>query len=298
MAEEAEELKAKRFSLRDIGLSETLIIAAVPALAYLLTFALKSGYLSFFHIPSDYITFSVAEILIASAVLVSFVGIAFSFGNLLYSVWALLPERIRAGALGDRLKQLLFVIFVYGAIYLLFPDLRSTYLKVGFVIGLAALAALQFILPLCTHRDAGSYLDKLEAADASSRQADREVETLVDRLLTSIDRKLVLGLLLMFALVYLAWGVGRYRAISQESFYVVNTSPEAVVLQTTTDYVICAPFDRVSQEIEPAFQILKNGEDQSLVFRLESVGPLVPWSVAGGPSSTAPPSVTPSGAVP
>lgn len=187
---------------------------------------------------------------------------------------------------------------MYGAIYLLFPDLRSTYLKVGFVIGLAALAALQFILPLCTHRDAGSYLDKLEAADASSRQADREVETLVDRLLTSIDRKLVLGLLLMFALVYLAWGVGRYRAISQESFYVVNTSPEAVVLQTTTDYVICAPFDRVSQEIEPAFQILKNGEDQSLVFRLESVGPLVPWSVAGGPSSTAPPSVTPSGAVP
>ena len=90
------------------------------------------------------------------------------------------------------------------------------------------------------------------------RQADGEVETLIDKLVRSVDRRLVKGLFLVVALVYVAWGVGRYRAIYQESFYVTNTSPEAVVLQVTADYVICAPFDRSSKEIEPAFQILKN----------------------------------------
>jgi hypothetical protein len=294
MAEEAEELKAKRFSLRDIGLSETLIIAAVPALAYLLTFALKSGYLSFFHIPSDYVTFSVAEILIASAALVAFVGTAFMLSNFVYTIWAVLPKPIRARPVRTRLRNLLIDALAFGVVYLLFPDLRSIYLVAVFAVLLAALAAVQFLLPLWRYREAGSYLGKLEEADASMQRADAEVETLVDRLLRSVDLKLVQVLFLVFALVYLAWGVGRYRAIYQESYYVVDTTPETVVLQTTANYVICAPFDRASQEIEPAFQILKNGEDPSLVFRLEKVGPLAPKSVGGGASST----VTPSGAVP
>ena len=120
------------------------------------------------------------------------------------------------------------------------------------------------------------------------------METLINKLVRSVDRRLVKGLFLVVALVYVAWGVGRYRAIYQESFYVTNTSPEAVVLQVTADYVICAPFDRSSKEIEPAFQILKNEEDPSIIFRLEQVGPLHPKSVPAGAS----PTVTPSPVIP
>jgi hypothetical protein len=289
MAEEKREQRI-RIGPFEVDLSDTIFIATLPALAYMLTFAYRSGYLGFFRIPTQFVSFRLGEVFTVIAAL-AVVGLLFLFAvDLVYTI---LPQRARMGALGGRLRYFLFLCFWLILTLLAFPELPMG-LKAASLAAMLVLALAMFVLPLITVRGEGSYLEKLEAAEQAARRADQQVETLVDKLLQWIDPRLFFGIALALVLICAAWMLGRFSASSQREFHVANTSPEAVLLSITDDYVICCPFDRGTNEIEPGFLILKNGEDPNIIFQLEEIGPLhmkdIPVSATPSPTPlTTPP---------
>jgi hypothetical protein len=71
MAEEKSEERI-RIGPLEVSLSDTIVIATMPVLAYLLTFAYRAGYLGFFHIPSQFVSFRWAEIFTVGGALMGF----------------------------------------------------------------------------------------------------------------------------------------------------------------------------------------------------------------------------------
>lgn len=64
------------------------------------------------------------------------------------------------------------------------------------------------------------------------------------------------------------------REPKSKEFRVLNTTPERVVLWMTDEIIICSPFDRNDHTVEPSFVVIKIGEDPTLEYTSERIGPL------------------------
>jgi len=82
---------------------------------------------------------------------------------------------------------------------------------------------------------------------------------------------IVIALLIMLSIISSAIGI--VQAVTKEEYYVVNTSPEMVVLRIYGERIICAPFNRISKKIYKNF-VIKSINDFGLVMTLEKIGPL------------------------
>ncbi|HET6419808.1 MAG TPA: hypothetical protein VFG19_06620 [Geobacteraceae bacterium] len=87
-----------------------------------------------------------------------------------------------------------------------------------------------------------------------------------------LETNMALVAMLTF-LCIISSGFGIIRAVTKEKYYVVNTSPEMVVLRIYGNVLICAPFDRISKKIYKNFDV-KNINDFGLKMTLEKIGPL------------------------
>ena len=67
---------------------------------------------------------------------------------------------------------------------------------------------------------------------------------------------------------------GKAQAHQQEEFLVIDHSPEVVVLRIYGEYLITAPFDRSTKEIEKKLYIFKLSDNSPTLLTLEKAGPL------------------------
>jgi hypothetical protein len=76
---------------------------------------------------------------------------------------------------------------------------------------------------------------------------------------------------LLFLMVF---GLGRYSALSQARYFVVNSDPESVILYMSSDRAIVAPFDRDNNQVIAVFEIINLDSDLNLSFYAEEIGPI------------------------
>lgn len=157
-------------------------------------------------------------------------------------------------------------------------------------------------LPPLTKRYRGSYTEKMEALDqeqARSKDIWEDTRSLGYWVTRSLRPYQLAVIIYGFIGLYTVYHAGRASALNQDVFRVASTSPETVVLVVNSDWMIGAPFDRKSKEVEPSFIILEMPGEGDVEFRLEKIGPLhlredaISHTVTPIPTLTDTPTLTP-----
>jgi hypothetical protein len=274
-----------------INLTDTLIIAAFPFLAYAVIFIYNYGYLNAFQLPLQFIAFNIGEVFIVMSGILGFAWVIFGITNLVM-FFILNPNTPKPVA--RRINTLLPILIFSFAFFLLYTEnwQRWLFLFIATII----MAAIMFLPALFTKRVKGTYLEKMTYLDENSTLSTSE-SSLIDEFANMIGRRAFVVLMYLILALYIVYHVGYAAAINQKFFRIVTTNPEKVVLYITNDKMIAAPFNRNTKKVEPRFVVLDIGADADLEIRLEQVGPLIlnttPIYPTPTPTVTPLPSVTP-----
>lgn len=156
---------------RNILISEGLLIAASPVIAYAGAFAYKAGFCRAFRIPVSLITVDLTTVLIAFGGVVAVGLVLFMLADL-----AVMMKIDVRSPIGGSLVRLSVPIFLLVALFLISGTVGRWWL--GAVGALVLLALLEFGLPLLTQPDKKTYAEKLLAQQAREARIDSLVRRL------------------------------------------------------------------------------------------------------------------------
>ena len=247
-------------------LSETVLIALAPALAYVVAFAYESGYALHFRIPFSLINIRLETIFVSGgALLLLFVGIFVILNAVFMFVRDLNKDKAKL------FQPLLFDIIVLMLILILF---RHKLLNILIWVGVICLVIIiQYVVPIFEHRKAKGYIKKLEMS--AKAEAPVALRSLVGRLATKYGiENIKLIFYSAFFVPWVAFSLGVSTAQREEYFLVIQNIPELVILRIYGDNVVSAPLIRNENKIEPTIIIQKIGNGPPLEAKRQKVGPL------------------------
>lgn len=229
-------------------MSEGLLIAMAPVVAYALTLSFMVGFAEFFHVPASFLSlnigtmFSTAGDLLIPAALVL---------QVFFAAYYFMPRREHPVA--ERFAIALPIVALLVFKLAIFGTRWQEWLPTLLV--LIVMAPLLFSF----RPSAGAFL--------IDRRVSRYLETIT-------FRRIALLYIVAWMALTISHDVGRASAMFQQEYLVPASSPETVVLTSFGDNLIIAAFDRKTKEVDRSFSILKKGEDPKLVLRWERIGPL------------------------
>ena len=246
-------------------ISEGLIIATAPVVAYLYAFLYQGSFAAFFGIPLEFVTISLTTVCIVAVLLVCSFQMFFFTAYFVYlnlKDFRMQPE-IRFRLASPSYAAIPTAIGVY--------YFRSNWrLWIGGLVTFLVIAGVHFGLPLITNRGKKTYIEKLRGQDEVDNAADSPMMRAVQRLGPHTTTAIIL--FLYGALI--SFGAGYSDASKQKEFLMLRVEPELVVLRIYGDNLICAPLDRQTGRLERSLVIQKLGENSRIHMRWEKVGPL------------------------
>ncbi|HEY3312031.1 MAG TPA: hypothetical protein VGK00_10360 [Anaerolineales bacterium] len=267
MTEDNNAPKKKIFS--DITLSESLLLAVIPIIAYLFTFIYQAGYLQAFELPIQFVSISIVDVFnIGGKIIAILLGffMVINYGVLFFSaqgkIIPILESRVITVAM----------LFLY-----LYPNLFLFEWGIGTIIAIIAFftsLALLFLPPLLTKKYQGTYLQKMEMLDKRPESTKISNPTLFESAAQFIGYRGFVMVIALLLILNLTFNAGKAEALNQKIFYIANTSPETIILFSTGDKIISAPFNKNTKIIEPEFSIINVNNSSSLKLRPVYTGPL------------------------
>lgn len=284
---EIEDSNPPRKIFEKLSISDTIIIGLLTIATYCLIYFYRGGYFSYFKLPLQFISFNIIDILIVgSAIIVLFV---IFFGAIDTIFWLASPKGKTPEPVFRRLYQLSPLLLLVLPFLLFYDWSIESSLLLGFII---FVVLIMFLPPLLTKKYKGSYLEKMEAIDQqpSSNVWDG---SLFNRAINLIGHRTFVVLIYFFLSLNIVYQAGRSSAMRQTEFYVVNTSPEAVVLYMNDDEAVCSYFNRVTGEVEPGFFVVDIKSGNEYIFTLDEIGPLTRSSGTKPSAQTPTPTISP-----
>lgn len=246
--------------------SEAVKIAFIPIAAQLILFVFEYGYFNYFKIPITLIAFDLGDLFIVSFGILSLGALSYYYGNLILSLIRSTKEPVRDKLLRGYGSTIFLVVMalIYG------PKLWREWIAA--LVAVMFILTSEFLIPLLRFRGKGSYIDKLTShAELRSKSAKLEKNSLLDKLYAQLGPKVLIFLVIL----YLIYNFGRATAMRQEKFLTSSTNPETVVLWMGDDKFLVAPFNRSTRTIGPGFQFLLLGEDPTIIYYEQRIGPLL-----------------------
>jgi len=245
-------------------LTEGLIIAFLPALAYLMAFSYETGFLKAYNIPSDFVevnlnticTFFFAIIVVGSVLL-----------NIFLAILIITPAKYK------RFFKKLIPILIYFFLVLIYVATYPLQMKKWsiMIIFLAFFLFIIFGMPLITQRNKKTYLEKVEAHE------ERDTQLLSTTLLHSFRQSIFPNILVIvgyiFLFISLSNVIGEFKAINKKDYIIIKGMPEIVVLRAYEDQLICSHFDRNTKQIDKKFFVVEK-KSTSVEYHQENIGPL------------------------
>jgi hypothetical protein len=245
-------------------ITDGIMIAAITAFAYVLSFLYEAGFCTSFNIPLSFISLSLTTILTAAGGLFIVIIMLFGVIHILYMIGILDTKNpVSLAFQRTTLFSLLLLanVLLYGRCWIGWIRTAGT---------LLFFLLLEFIFPLITQRGKGSYRDKLTA----QVELEQEARSFGNILRTRFGNMGVIMFLIIWYGLMTAHTAGRAQAHQQEEFLVIDHSPEVVVLRIYGEYLITAPFDRSTKEIEKKLYIFMLSDNSPTLLTLEKAGPL------------------------
>ncbi len=266
-------------------ITEGILLALAPALSYFLAFYYEKGFAQYFDIPINFIQVSFIDVIVFASIVLGAIGLFTVFMNpfVIFIQTVKVHPVIRVALL-----RLLPPIMFFIIIFFLFGYSNRKYWG-GALAVVIFFALLEFVMPLLARRNVSGYINKWVAQEEFDQEFDESHPDIFGLIKRHYGQRLLLIMLGIFLSTALAEQAGLTKAVNQDEFLVLNTSPEMVVLRVYGDRMIAASFNRKTQEVESKFVIKVLGEDDNLVISPEDVG-----SLKLKPTPTPTPTFTPS----
>jgi hypothetical protein len=159
-----------------------------------------------------------------------------------------------------------FVLSV--AFLLIFPERWQSWVPMSTMV--IVFASLLFLLPLVTQRGKGTYLQKLEALEAS----DTRKQVFLDVVARPLGRGVVDLAFWLGMILWIAFLAGQGAARHQQEWLILADSSNTVVLRTYGGKLVTAPLDREKRTVAKPYSVHHESAITSLGLRLENVGPI------------------------
>lgn len=245
-------------------------VAAVSVTGYILAFNYEMGYANFFGIPIRFIKLNLITIFIAVLGLIS---VFLFIMGCISIVYPFLPKKI-SSPIYRKLLGLSPFFLIYLGLFIIYGPTWWFYSSVKYTLILFTLLVFfDFVWPLLTQREKGTYFEKLEAQE--SLEHHNQPRTFIG-FITSTPKGLR-GLRLVFSLLLLlafAYCIGNSEAIRKKHFLVLKDRKNTVVLRIYDDKYICAPFNRETKQVDRSLIILESSGQNELILNWQKVGPL------------------------
>jgi len=242
-------------------LTESVLLAAIPVMAYLLAFGFEYGYYLAYGFPQELISIDLNRVFAA--------GVVFLGGVLLVLivttvVLALLPSE---HPLTPALAQAVTLTVAY-LIFLFYYDRFDIF---AWILGLLLLWYLvyKFVIPLLAQRGVSGYVRKY----STHEQIRQTRGTLFRIMLRTFGPTPGIILVYFFIAVILSVTFGWRLAAERAYYFVVPGSPERVVLRIYGDSIVLARLDRPMRQILREYTVLRRTAG-SITLREERIGPL------------------------
>lgn len=251
----------KRFEKHDKWL-----IAGIPILSYVVVYLYSYSYLSFFHIPEEFISFEINRIIRVFILIINLGVFLFIVGDPINSLIAKLPEFTR------RKIRVVFPVLLIIIAYIVLYRKHVIYWVSGIIV-LLVFFIIDILPILISQRKIKGFENKLIAYDRN--RIKTEISTPLDKLFTFLGFQNALIIFCLFS-VYI---IGNANAMNQQFFVVTNTKPECAIIWNNGKSSICAIFDRKLKIVYPNFIILDNMSSNAQ-FEMEDIGPLKPTTLS------------------
>jgi hypothetical protein len=233
---------AEKQSTKKSWITEGIIIAFSPLIAYILLYFHEAGFLDTFSIPREFLTLELSSVIFTSSIILVLVTLGFVIVIPLIRYWNVIEEKM--------ISSLILAVMFFSQ-FLWFLILGLKLFSVIFLTLFVFYILIIFISPI-----------KMFVRRSFNRIFGQDLAPLL------------LSLVFLVSIINLMWPIGRMEASSKEEFPVIGGSPEMVILRIYGDKLICAPFDRATKEVKRVYVILKIADDLNLKLSLEKVGPL------------------------
>jgi len=247
-------------------LSDGILIALATLLGYLIAYRYESGYMSFFGVPDDFIEINLIRVLIAGFTIFS---VLLTFIVMIEGLLFLLPKD-----LGFFTRPLLKLSPFLLAVVISLLTYGLEWRKYIFLLILLIIFSfLEFVFPLLSQKEVKGYREKLIAQD--KYDTERISTRFISHFYENVERPTIFIFAIILFVVLFAATFGESKAMRQIDYLTINTSPEAVVIRTYGDKLICLPFDRKSKEFKKRFFVIKIADNvNNVTFSSDRVGPL------------------------
>lgn len=244
----------------------SIILAALPALGYILAFVYEVEYCRVFNIPREFVMISFTNLIIAigSILGVSIILLAIPQTPRLINIVGF----DKPGLITQRIIKHSIALLLVSVLFLRYYEIESHFYFLYFLPLYYILR--DFVLPLITQRSLSGYRNKLKAED--------EVKAFPAARIPSFWKKhrynvimIIFTLLVLYTVASLD---GKRTAIKQEEFLIPSTYPQSVVLKVYGDSLICSNFNRENRTLDGELFFIKLGRDPQLKLSLQTVGPL------------------------
>lgn len=268
------EVDAVKGAPAKVTLTEGVLIAIAPVLAYAIAWLFEYGYLSYYSVPSSLIQVDIADIVRALAWLLIVAAVVFH--SIKAIPWNLLP----APGKFERLWLSSIVIFVLLVImlivFIVFPAAWRAILYI--LAGMALFYLCIYIVGLGVNlilRIYFKFLNRIFAKRGKELASSDKAVTNgghVRKIIYYLD-VLLLAIFVASALSFLG---GRYGAQRRDVYMIIREEPKTVVLKLYKDRAICARIKPGTNIIDNNYSITMFSPNETTSFRWERTGRLTP----------------------
>jgi uncharacterized protein involved in cysteine biosynthesis len=244
--------------------SEALLLAALPFVGSLLALVFEAGFLSFFDVPLLFTQIDFVRIVRATFL----VGVFFSLvlGGLF--VAALLDQHPHP--LCRRLGYPAFVAALFAPPFFYFAPTQFWKLVV-----LVMLIVLIYLLPPLFSRRGKSYLGHLDEMLEKEKLGKEKAET-VSRPLANAIKKIFALLFALFWVTVFVFALGRDQAESRTVHYVLQGSPDWVLVTAYGDTLLLKTFNSRTRVIGTTLRLQKPADPTTTILVRRNIGSLIP----------------------
>lgn len=248
-------------------LSDAILIAIMPVIAYLIVYAYEFGYAQSFNIPVELIIINKTTFFIVASSLWVILFPVISLINIVIMIFK--DDSSIIYRIFTRVAPIYIFIF---PLILIYGKILDFIVLISTIFFIVILTSGYFILPLLTQRKVtGGYKQKLLA------QEKLDIETTQNRgfYLHKYINKLGINIIMYtFMIIILSYSAGYAEVFTKEEYYIIQNS-DNVILRMYGDNLVTAKFNRIDNEVYSNFTIRKL-EEPDMVITTENLGVLKP----------------------
>ncbi|MDT0602187.1 hypothetical protein [Thalassotalea castellviae] len=242
--------------------SESIILAAIPALGYWVAFVYELGYFNYFELPRSFIEIALNSVLLNSLSVVSGLFFFFIVFDFIRRAMSGVTEALRY--ILYRLLFVCFLVFGFGLIF----DKPIEQIQVLLFIVATPIIFKDILWPLWSHRHIKGFGNKIAAA----RKQDLEFDSVTDKLVEKAGIAPFLIVIFIYLFSIFSYLAGGYQANKQEHFLTSKERPSFILVRKYNDKWLSLKVDVVSQEFHETYELIPS--DKISVFSNTNIGKL------------------------